>query len=94
MKNIIEYYASDLDIRSLLTENKVSLTTKEKEELTDILEKYLVDEKQDYLKLDLKNFYLIIKGWDEAGNVLSAICWGDLWERSRQIDLYSFLLCL
>ena len=70
MKKIINYGHSDLQMGDLLKENGVNISKDfsafEKKILANTLERYMTSGCADLLKLDLKSFYLLIKGADEA----------------------------
>lgn len=71
MKPTINYYYQDKQMGDLLNSMGVSIqndfSDKELEKLKNDLEHYMSGSGESEMTIDLKKFYLVIKGADEAG---------------------------
>lgn len=74
MKEKIDYFESNLDMAGLINSKNVSLcddfTSDERQDLKRRLEEYMQSHSKEMLIVDMKKFYLQIKGVDEAGHLL------------------------
>ena len=70
MEEKVDYYESNLDMAGVITSHNVSLsedfTSEERKDLKQQLEKYMQRNSQELMMIDMKKFYLQIKGADEA----------------------------